>query len=339
MPASTKRTNYRPAVLEITRNFGYVHGIEPMTITAEIGFSEYMERHRRKLQRSAARESEPRVIPDMMEMWGMECHENAPTKKPETNEKFALARMLPHKSVEVSEGNYLEVIGHANLRTVLVSGIFSPSAPIVNVYFLQTDVGRVILRHAMLSPYTSEISDMYEINPKFITVDTILNKKVDTLAAIQTELVTNHLNVERPHPAGTLHLPLSGISEKTQRKNLADLLLVDAAAFQDFTDFQIPLMRANPFMRNDRVRMPEQPCEHGVFKLPKEFRRNDALIFADILLTKEQRNVEFTNLLKAWAGPGELFEDQETRLSNTGLLSILQYLVPELPELLTVQDS
>jgi hypothetical protein len=277
-----------------------------------------------------------------MEMWGMECHENEPesddsTKKQSYNENAIFTKNLSYETTEITAEDYLSVIGQGSIRTILVNGIFSPTAPIVNVYFLQEVAGRVILRNAMLSPYSSEITDMYEVNPKLVSGDTLMDDEAEAFARIQKELITTQFVIDRAHPAGTLHLPLSCIPEKAYRENLVEWLLADEAAAQDLADLQNSDTRTNAFMRTDLFRTPEAPAIAGVFKLPKAFRRNDAVELSDILLTQKQRNIEFFNLLTAWSDTGE--SDDEPTMTKTEFRSILQHLVPELPELLTVQDS
>ena len=341
VPSAAKRVMPRPAITEVTRNFGLTPGKPAMTITTETPFADYMMRHRVRLEAMARRESDPKVIPLLLRAWGL--GEDAPSRpSPAQGTERALKltppflRKFPEDAAPIEADRIISTLLEGPLRPILISGIFNPFGPTLNIYFIQKSGSGHRLRLLSLNPYAAEIRDLFELDKSAtFLVAQGTDIATEALGQLQGLLIREVFTQNPPHAAGTIHLPIKGIDETAYRKNLAAWLRSDTSASCDLDDMRDASKRADPFGRVDMAELMKMAAA-GQSRPVRQLSQTEAAELCELFLKPGQRLVELQGFLGAWIGCDQKVMKATVDLNTLGIvLAIFAAHVPDLMRMST----
>ena len=376
-------------VLDIRRNFGLPPGKEPMELLGRETLAEAFARIRPRLQALIDRESEPKVLPNVLTTWAVAAGEAATA---EATEEVAeeeediddedeypdvLSEELHTEFEEMSNGDDFVDISEdiyfwknpyktKDLATeevkreftatpvfpLLVTGIFNPFGPTLNVYLVQRDeMDEWTFTVLRLNPFSCTKADLGKLDPGRVSLEpgeldeagcverksfAMKGRSAEALDGAHDYILRIVLGRSKLQGSFTLCHSTTAIDPDKTRKRVAAAYRGAKNGRDDLNDLRDKQKRTDPWARADMEeairRMREPKAE------PVPLTRAEAAELAALVLEPAQQRIEMLNLLQAWEGSIE-HSGLTPVLTREQLLNCLVFLTPDMPNLINLRGA
>ena len=374
-------------VMDIRRNFGLPPGKEPMELLGRETLAEAFTRIRPRLQALVDRESEPKVLHNVLSKWA-EATGSAKAEEPEEDPESAVdeededdeyrevfSQELHDEFEEMTEGDDFVDISEdiyfwknpyktkdltadevkreftaTPVFPLLVTGIFNPFGPTVNVYLVQRDDleewKMVLLR---LNPFSCTKAELGKLDPGRVSLEpgvldearcveckslAMAGRSAQALDGAHDYIVRIMLGRSRLQGSFTLCHSTTAIDPAKTMKRLAAAYRGTKNGRNDLNDLRDKQKRSNPWARADMaeaIRRTREPQDE-----PAPLTRAESAELAGLVLEPTQQRIEMINLLQAWEGAVE-HSGLTPILTREKLLNCLVFLTPDMPNLINLQ--
>ena len=376
-------------VLDIRRNFGLPPGKEPMELLGRETLAEAFARIRPRLQALIDRESEPKVLPNVLTTWAVAAGEAATA---EATEEVAeeeediddedeypdvLSEELHTEFEEMSNGDDFVDISEdiyfwknpyktKDLATeevkreftatpvfpLLVTGIFNPFGPTLNVYLVQRDeMDEWTFTVLRLNPFSCTKADLGKLDPGRVSLEpgeldeagcverksfAMKGRSAEALDGAHDYILRIVLGRSKLQGSFTLCHSTTAIDPDKTRKRVAAAYRGAKNGRDDLNDLRDKQKRTDPWARADMEeairRMREPKAE------PVPLTRAESAELAGLVLEPAQQRIEMLNLLQAWEGSIE-HSGLTPVLTREQLLNCLVFLTPDMPNLINLRGA
>ena len=374
-------------VLDIRRNFGLPPGKEPMELLGRETLAEAFARIRPRLQALIDRESEPKVLPNVLATWA-EAVGESPTVETDDEEEVEdiddedeypdiLSEELHAEFEEMSRGdNFVDISEDIYFREnpyktktltaeevkrefastpvfpLLVTGIFNPFGPTLNVYLVQKDdLDEWTFALLRLNPFSCTKADLGKLDPDRVSLEpgtldearcverkslVMANRSAGGLDGAHDYVLRVLLGRSRLQNSFTLCHSTATVDPKKTRERVAAAYRGTKNGRDDLNDLRDREKRADPWARADmeeairRIREPKAP--------PAPLSSTESTELAGIVLDPAQQRIEMLNLLQAWEGAVE-HSGLKPVLTREQLLNCLVFLTPDMPNLINLRGD
>lgn len=378
-------------VMDIRRHFGLPAGKEPMELLGRETIAEAFARIRPRLEALIARESEPKVLPAALAAWaaaaGDDNEEDA--EDSEGNEDSGndlededeypdvLSQELHDEFAAMSDGDGFEGISediyfwHNPYKTrsltatevkqeltakpvfpILVTGIFNPFGPTLNVYLVQQDnLDEWTFACLRLNPFSCTKADLGKLDPERVTlapgvVDVarsgqekfmVMNgRDAKGLEGVHDYILRVVLGRSRLQQSFTLCHSTTSVSPQKTLERVALAYQGTKNGRDDLNDLRDKKKRTDPWARVDMAEAMRRLRETQA--APAPLSDSEAKELAGIVLTPSQQRIEMLNLIQAWEGAIE-HAGMTPVLTREQLLGGLAYLTPDMPDLVKLRGE
>jgi len=375
------------AVMDIRRNFGLPSGKEPMELLGRETLAEAFTRTRPRLKALVDRESEPKVLNNVLAKWADALGEPEPDQpkedlgsavdeEDEEDEYPEVCSQELHDEfeemsqgdefVDISEDIYFwknpyktkaltaDDVKHEFTATpvfpLLVTGIFNPFGPTVNVYLVQRDDldewKMVLLR---LNPFSCTKADLGKLNPERVSLEpgvldearcvecksfAMAGRSAEALDGAHDYVLRIVLGRSRLQGSFTLCHSTTAIDPDKTRKRVAAAYRGTKNGRDDLNDLRDKQKLTNPWARADMAEAVRRMREPQSETMP--LTRAESAELAGLVLEPTQQRIEMLNLLQAWEGAVE-HSGLTPLLTREQLLNCLVFLTPDMPNLINLQ--
>ena len=378
------------AVLDIRRNFGLPPGKEPMELVGSEDIPAAFARFRPRLQALIDREHGPiKVLNATISVWAEaagwsppEEDNNNPDASDDEEEiddeeeyTDVLSEELHAEFEEMSQGDdFVDIsediyfwknpyktkaltadeVKHEFTATpvfpLLVTGIFNPFGPTVNVYLVQRDDMNewkmVLLR---LNPFSCTKADLGKLNPERVSLEpgvldearcvecksfAMAGRSAEALDGAHDYVLRIVLGRSRLQGSFTLCHSTTAIDPDKTRKRVAAAYRGTKNGRDDLNDLRDKQKLTNPWARADMAEAVRRMREPQSETMP--LTRAESAELAGLVLEPTQQRIEMLNLLQAWEGAVE-HSGLTPLLTREQLLNCLVFLTPDMPNLINLQ--
>lgn len=376
-------------VMDIRRNFGLPPGKEPMELLCRETLAEAFARIRPRLQALIDRESEPKVLPNVLTTWAVAAGEAAPA---EATEEVAeeeediddedeypdvLSEGLHTEFEEMSNGDDFVDISEdiyfwknpyktkrltadevkrefaaTPVFPLLVTGIFNPFGPTLNVYLVQRDeMDEWTFTVLRLNPFSCTKADLGKLDPGRVSLEpgeldeagcverksfAMKGRSAESLDGAHDYILRIVLGRSKLQGSFTLCHSTTAIDPDKTRKRVAAAYRGTKNGRDDLNDLRDKQKRTDPWARADMEeairRMREPRAE------PEPLTRAESAELAGLVLEPAQQRIEMLNLLQAWEGSIE-HSGLTPVITREQLLSCLVFLTPDMPNLINLHGA
>lgn len=379
------------AVLDIRRNFGLPPGKEPMELLGREDIPTAFARFRPRLQALIDRESGPiKVLNATMSVWAEAAGWSPPTENEDTEEAEEdddlededeypdiCSEELHAEFEEISSGDDFVDISediyfwHNPYKTksltaaevkreftatpvfpLLVTGIFNPFGPTLNIYLVQRDeLEEWTFALLRLNPFSCTKADLGKLDPNRVSLEpgtldearcverkslAMAGRSAGALDGAHDYVLRIILGRSRLQNSFTLCHSTTAIGPQKTKERVAAAYRGAKNARDDLNDLRDQEKRADPWARADmaeairRMREPQAS--------PAPLTRAEAAELADIVLDPAQQRIEMLNLLQAWEGAVE-HSGLKPVLTREQLVNCLVFLTPDMPNLINLRGD
>ena len=378
------------AVLDLRRNFGLPPGKEPMELIGHEDIPTAFARFRPRLQALIDRESGPiKVLNATISVWAEAAGWSPPagTENVEVTEEeaelnkedkytdisskelhdefeafsagngFAAATEdiafwgNPYKTRSLDREQLRQEFGRGPLFPLLVTGVFNPFGPTLNIYLVQPDAifpSEWRLSLYTLNPFSCTKADLGMLDERVKIEPGQLDRNASAssgtivmqgrnIAALRgtVDFVARFmLGKSRILPSFTLcHvMPVQGREETL--KLVATLYQAMAKGRDDLDDFRDKRKRRDPWARADMSELLQKVIDGRIRKTPERLSETESMELAQMVMNPAQQRIEMVNLLEAWDGASRFNPELRPMLGSDTLLQLLAPLGADLPGLL-----
>jgi hypothetical protein len=381
------------AVLDLRRNFGLPQGKEPMELLSQEDMGTVFIRIRPRLEALIDRESEPRVLPGVLAKWAssagvMEAsaddHADVDEEDEEEEDEYPdVSSQLLHDEfedfgkddgfVEASEDIYFwgnpyktkplnlqqlsKEFDNGPIFPLLVTGIFNPLGPTLNIYLVQPDEhldGRWRLSLFTLNPFSCTKANLGMLDGSRVKIEP---GRLDHAASTATNAIVMEgrnvaglqssvdfvmrfvLGKSKLLPSFTLCHVLPVQSHEKTLELVAVVYQATASGRGDLEDLRDPKKRLDPWARADMGEAMRKALSKAGDQPQKRLSKAEASEMAKWAMDPEQQRIEMLNLLQAWEGAIDFNQSLRPVLGQDMLLQILTLLCPDLPGLLKLKPE
>ena len=356
--------------------------------------AEAFARIRPRLQALIDRESEPKVLPNVLTTWAVAAGEAAPAEATEevAEEEVAeeeediddedeypdtFSEELHAEFEEMSDGDDFVDISEdiyfwknpyktkdltaeevkreftaTPVFPLLVTGIFNPFGPTLNVYLVQRDeMDEWTFTVLRLNPFSCTKADLGKLDPGRVSLEpgeldeagcverksfAMKGRSAEALDGAHDYILRIVLGRSKLQGSFTLCHSTTAIDPDKTRKRVAAAYRGAKNGRDDLNDLRDKQKRTDPWARADMEeairRMREPKAE------PVPLTRAESAELAGLVLEPAQQRIEMLNLLQAWEGSIE-HSGLTPVLTREQLLNCLVFLTPDMPNLINLRGA
>jgi hypothetical protein len=235
---------------------------------------------------------------------------------------------------------------------ILVTGIFNPFGPTLNVYLVQKDnLDEWTFALLRLNPFSCTKADLGKLDPQRVRLEPgvvdavrsgqekfmVMNgRDAKGLEGVHDYILRVILGRSRLQQSFTLCHSTTAVSPQKAMERVALAYQGTKNGRDDLNDLRDKKKRADPWDRADmaeamrRIREPQAA--------PAPLSESEAKELASIVLTPQQQRIEMLNLIQAWEGAIE-HSGLKPVLTREQLLGGLAYLTPDMPNLIKLKGD
>ena len=380
------------AVLDIRRNFGLPPGKEPMELLSHEDIPTAFARFRPRLQALVDQESGPiKVLNATMSAWAEaagvsfpeedksdtdaedeEEIEDGEDEYPDTFSEELHAEFEemsdgddfvdisediyfwknPYKTKDLTAEEVKREFAATPVFPLLVTGIFNPFGPTLNVYLVQRDdMDEWTFAVLRLNPFSCTKADLGKLDPGRVSLEpgvldedgcvegksfAMKGRSAESLDGAHDYILRIVLGRSKLQGSFTLCHSTTAIDPDKTRKRVAAAYRGAKNGRDDLNDLRDKQKRTDPWARADMEeairRMREPKAE------PVPLTRAEAAELAALVLEPAQQRIEMLNLLQAWEGSIE-HSGLTPVLTREQLLNCLVFLTPDMPNLINLRGA
>jgi hypothetical protein len=379
------------AVLDIRRNFGLPPGKEPMELLGHEDIPTAFARFRPRLQALIDRESGPiKVLNATISVWAEAAGWSSPQEAADVEETeeeadldeedkypdvmsdelhaefeamsagngFADASediyfwQNPYKTKELTAKEVEQEFTATPVFPLLVTGIFNPFGPTLNVYLVQRDnLDQWTMALLRLNPFSCTKADLGKLDPDRVRLEPgVLDQthgaqrmSLEMKGRVNAGLDGAHDYILRivlgrscMQQSFTLCHSTTAVSSQKSLERVAAAYLGTKNGRDDLIDLRDKKKRTDPWARADvaeAMRRIHQPQAAPASLAPAEAQE-----LAGIVLDPQQQRIEMLNFMQAWEGAIENAGVTPV-LTRDQLLQSLLYLTPDMPNLVNLRGD
>ena len=380
------------AVLDIRRNFGLPPGQEPMELLSHEDIPTAFARFRPRLQALIDRESGPiKGLNATISVWAEaagvsfpeednsdtdaedeEEIEDGEDEYPDTFSEELHAEFEemsdgddfvdisediyfwknPYKTKDLTAEDVKREFAATPVFPLLVTGIFNPFGPTLNVYLVQRDdMDEWTFAVLRLNPFSCTKADLGKLDPGRVSLepgvldeDGCVERKSFAMKGRSTEALDGAhdyilrvlLGRSKLQGSFTLCHSTTAIDPDKTRKRVAAAYRGTKNGRDDLNDLRDKQKRTDPWARADMeeaIRRMREPRTE-----PVPLTRAESAELAGLVLEPAQQRIEMTNLLQAWEGSIE-HSGLTPVITREQLLSCLVFLTPDMPNLINLRGA
>jgi hypothetical protein len=258
----------------------------------------------------------------------------------------------PYKTKDLSAEEVKRELTGGPVFPVLVTGIFNPFGPTLNVYLVQKDnLDEWTFALLRLNPFSCTKADLGKLDPQRVrlgpgVVDAVRSgqekfmvmngRDAQGLEGVHDYILRVVLGRSRLQQSFTLCHSTTAVSPAKTLERVALAYRGTKNGRGDLNDLRDKKKRTDPWARADmaeamrRIREPQAA--------PAPLSESEAKELATIVLTPQQQRIEMLNLIQAWEGA----------IAHTGLTPVLTleqllggfaYLTPDMPNLIKLKGD
>ena len=380
------------AVLDIRRNFGLPPGKEPMELLSHEDIPTAFARFRPRLQALVDQESGPiKVLNATMSAWAEaagvsfpeednsdtdaedeEEIEDGEDEYPDTFSEELHAEFEemsdgddfvdisediyfwknPYKTKDLTAEEVKREFTATPVFPLLVTGIFNPFGPTLNVYLVQRDeMDEWTFTVLRLNPFSCTKADLGKLDPGRVSLEpgeldeagcverksfAMKGRSAEALDGAHDYILRIVLGRSKLQGSFTLCHSTTAIDPDKTRKRVAAAYRGAKNGRDDLNDLRDKQKRTDPWARADMEeairRMREPKAE------PVPLTRAESAELAGLVLEPAQQRIEMLNLLQAWEGSIE-HSGLTPVLTREQLLNCLVFLTPDMPNLINLRGA
>lgn len=380
------------AVMDIRRNFGLPAGKEPMELVGHEDIPTAFARFRPRLQALIDRESGPiKVLNATISVWAEAAGWSPPEEdnsdldasddEEEIDDEAEYTDVLSeelHAEFEAmsardgfddaSEDIYIwgnpymtkdlnaEEVKREFTATpvfpLLVTGIFNPFGPTMNIYLVQRDnLNEWRMCVLRLNPFSCTKADLAKLDPARVTLEpgvldearcierkslAMAGRSAEALDGAHDYILRIVLGRSKLQGSFTLCHSTTAIAPQKTKERVAGAYRGTKNGRDDLNDLRDKQKRTDPWARADMAeairRMREPRAE------PAPLTRTESAELAGLVLEPAQQRIEMLNLLQAWEGSME-HSGLTPVLTREQLLNCLVFLTPDMPNLINLRGA
>ena len=379
------------AVLDIRRNFGLPPGKEPMELIGHEDIPTAFARFRPRLQALIDRESGPiKVLNATISVWAEAAGLSPPQEAADVEETEEEADLNeedhypdvfseelhaefaaisagdgfadasediyfwhnPYKTKELTAKEVEQEFTATPVFPLLVTGIFNPFGPTLNVYLVQRDnLDQWTMALLRLNPFSCTKADLGKLDPDRVRLEPgvldqthgaqrmslVMKGRVNAgLDGAHDYILRIVLGRSRMQQSFTLCHSTTAVPSQKSLERLAAAYLGTKNGRDDLIDLRDKKKRTDPWARADvaeAMRRIHQPQAAPTSLTPAEAQE-----LAAIVLDPQQQRIEMLNFMHAWEGAIEN-AGVTPILTRDQLLQSLLYLTPDMPNLVNLRGD
>jgi hypothetical protein len=379
------------AVLDIRRNFGLPPGKEPMELLGHEDIPTAFARFQPRLQALIDRESGPiKVLNATISVWAEAAGWSPPQEAADVEDTeeeadldeedkypdvmsdelhaefeaisagngFADASediyfwQNPYKTKELTAKEVEQEFTATPVFPLLVTGIFNPFGPTLNVYLVQRDnLDQWTMALLRLNPFSCTKADLGKLDPDRVRLEPgvldqthgaqrmslAMKGRVNAgLDGAHDYILRIVLGRSRMQQSFTLCHSTTAVSSQKSLERVAAAYLGTKNGRDDLVDLRDKKKRTDPWARADvaeAMRRIHQPQAAPASLAPAEAQE-----LAGIVLDPQQQRIEILNFMQAWEGAIEN-AGVTAVLTRDQLLQFLLYLTPDMPNLVNIRGD
>jgi hypothetical protein len=234
----------------------------------------------------------------------------------------------------------------------LVTGIFNPFGPTLNVYLVQQDnLDEWTFACLRLNPFSCTKADLGKLDPERVTlapgvIDVarsgqekfmVMNgRDAKGLEGVHDYILRVVLGRSRLQQSFTLCHSTTSVSPQKTLERVALAYQGTKNGRDDLNDLRDKKKRTDPWARVDMAEAMRRLRETQA--APAPLSDSEAKELAGIVLTPSQQRIEMLNLIQAWEGAIE-HAGMTPVLTREQLLGGLAYLTPDMPDLVKLRGE
>jgi hypothetical protein len=235
---------------------------------------------------------------------------------------------------------------------ILVTGIFNPFGPTLNVYLVQKDnLDEWTFALLRLNPFSCTKADLGKLDPQRVrlepgVVDAVRSSQekfmvmngrdAKGLEGIHDYILRVILGRSRLQQSFTLCHSTTAVSSQKSLERVAAAYLGTKNGRDDLNDLRDKQKRSDPWARADMAEAMRRIHESQA--APAPLTPAEAEELATIVLTPQQQRIEMLNFMQAWEGSVE-HAGISPVLTREQLLQFLLYLTPDMPNLVNLRGD
>lgn len=375
------------AILDIRRNFGLPQGKEPMELMGHLSIAEAFSRIRPRLEALIARESEPKILPAVFSVWAkaagsdavlaLETEEEEIEHEIEDDEYTEMASEVlhsefesmkkiegfntsyedfyfmdnPYETKEINADKVFKEFSSKPVYALLVTGIFNPFGPTINVYLVQRDdvldgLNVLLFR---LNPFSCTKASLGSLDTETVKLQAgvldeeeserrrtfvMKGRSAEALDGVHDYITQFVLARSKLQPTFTFCHSTNAVSPQKTLERLTAVYMATKNGRSDLNDFHDAKKRNDPWARADMEEVMKVMRKPGEVLDP--LTASEAKELSTIVLNPGQQTIELISILQAWDGAIEFSKGLDAVLTREQLLKSLLFLTPDMPNLIKV---
>jgi hypothetical protein len=258
----------------------------------------------------------------------------------------------PYKTKDLSAEEVKRELTAGPVFPLLVTGIFNPFGPTLNVYLVQRDnLDQWTMALLRLNPFSCTKADLGKLDPDRVRLEPgvldqthgaqrmslAMKGRVNAgLDGAHDYILRIVLGRSRMQQSFTLCHSTTAVSSQKSLERVAAAYLGTKNGRDDLVDLRDKKKRTDPWARADvaeAMRRIHQPQAAPASLAPAEAQE-----LAGIVLDPQQQRIEILNFMQAWEGAIENAGVMAV-LTRDQLLQFLLYLTPDMPNLVNIRGD
>ena len=369
------------AILDIRRNFGLPQGKEPMELLGHVSIAETFSRIRPRLDGLIACESEPKILPTVFAVWAKAAGSDAvPFEEVEDDEieqedeyrdiisdelhtEFESMKKIegfntsyedfyfmdnPYETKEIDADKVFKEFSSKPVYGLLVTGIFNPFGPTINVYLVQRDdlldgfnvllfrLNPFSCTKASIGPLDGETvklkpGELDEEESERRRTFVMKGRSAEALDGVHDYITQFVLARSKLQSTFTFCHSTNAVSPQKTLERLTAVYRAATNGRSDLNDLRDKKKRNDPWSRANMEEAMKRM--HQPRKVQAPLTNSEAKELAEIVLNPAQQSIEITNLMQAWDGAITFNPGLDAVLTRDQLFEALVYLIPDMPNL------
>ena len=369
------------AILDIRRNFGLPDAQVPMLVFGQESMAEAFARIRPRLEALIKRESEPKVLPAVLKVWAEAAGSDAvPIEEGEDDEieekdeypdiisdalhsEFESMKKIegfntsyedfyfmdnPYETKEIDADKVFKEFSSKPVYGLLVTGIFNPFGPTINVYLVQYDEVLDVLEVLLfrLNPFSCTKASLGLLDTETVKLKpgeldeeeserrrtfVMKERSAEALDGVHDYITQFVLARSKLQPTFTFCHSTNAVSPQKTLERLTAVYRAATNGRSDLNDLRDKKKRNDPWSRANMEEAMKRM--HQPRKVQAPLTNSEAKELAEIVLNPAQQSIEITNLMQAWDGAITFNPGLDAVLTRDQLFEALVYLIPDMPNL------
>jgi len=373
------------AILDIRRNFGLPDAQVPMLVFGQESIAEAFARIRPRLEALIKRESEPKVLPAVLAVWAqaaglnevpaVETEEDEIEDEIEEEDEYPdiISQALhdefesmsaedgfedvsddiyfwgnPYKTKEINAEELTQEFSTISVFPLLVTGIFNPFGPTLNVYLVKNDeMGNWVIALYRLNPFSCTKSDLGMLDPDRMKLQpgvvdeaecmrtrsiVLKGRSAEQLDGAHDFILRFVLGGSKIQNSFTLCYSTNAVSSQKTLERLSTVYMATTNGRSDLNDLRDKKKRNDPWSRASMEEVMNKMLKSPEVLAP--LTSSEARELAEIVLNPTQQSIEITHLMQAWDGAITFNPGLDAVLTRDQLFEVFVYLIPDMPNLL-----